>query len=273
MNKLVTILAAAGVVVLACIGLSALPVHADLAVTEVMPASSALAAVVAPTPEPAPEPVVVDDTAANARHEHLRSYVLDVMNGWTHAVSSMPVVDYGDVASDIAFAVIMEPAAVPDCERMQSADGIKRCLWGVPPFNSDHGKAVLLAALGYWEGARYAAYVDEGECNDDAWRATEEGQHLMHRGGDCDHKQAHSLWQIHPVTDTASSTYTLCNVAAVGGSRLGAARCALELARRSLKVNGSLYAYTGEFPFEHPASDKRLDFATRALDKHPFPSL
>jgi hypothetical protein len=230
-------------------------------------------AVVSPEPapaSPAPEPVVVSDTKDSARHEHLRAYTLDVMNGWSHAVPSMPVADYGDVASDLSMAVIMEPDDGQHCGLMPAADGFRRCLWGVPGWNSDHAKTVLLAALGYFEGARYAAYVDEYKCQDDAWRASPEGIALMHRGGDCDHKHAHSMFQIHPVEDKDSPLYALCNAAVVDSGRLPAARCALAIAGRSMKSTGDLSNYTGEFWGEHPKADLRLDFATRAVVKHPF---
>ena len=237
------------------------------------PAQAVAATPAIPAPGPAPiviEPVDEGAVKAIARHEHLRAYVLDVMNGWTHAVSSMPVADYDDVASDIATAVIAEPDDGQHCGLMPSVDGFRRCLWGVPSWDSDHAKATLLAALGYWEGARYAAYVDEYKCQDPVWRASPEGQKLMHLGGDCDHKLARSLFQIHPIEDKESPLYALCNAAAIESGRLPAARCALELAGRSMKSTGNLSNYTGEFWGEHPKADQRSDFAKTALSKHPF---
>jgi len=225
------------------------------------------AVVVEPLPAPPTAPNETEIATA-ARHDRLTTYVLSVMNGWTHAVSQMPVADYEAVASDIAQAVILEPEGPLTCDTFAAPDG-KRCLWG-PGWNTDHAKAVLLATLGYWEGARYAAYVDEGKCQDDAWRKTPEGVRLMHLGGDCDHKNAHSLWQIHPIIDRQAPLYALCNRDAVDGSRLGAARCALSIAASSIRSSGTLTSYTGEFWGEHPKADIRLDFAQRAIAKHPW---
>lgn len=225
----------------------------------------------APAEPPAPTVPSPDAMAAAARHDRLAAYTLDVMNGWTHAVSMMPVADYDAVASDIAQAVILEPEGPVACDHIKTApDGFKRCLWGVEGFNTDHAKAVLLAGLSYWEGARYAAYVDELRCQDDAWRVTPDGARLMRFGGDCDHKKAHSLFQIHPVEDHSSSLYALCSAEVIDGSRLGAARCALEIAGRSLKSTGTLSSYTGEFWGDHPKADVRLSFVRDALGKHPF---
>ena len=252
---------------------AAITVPAAISGATPQPAPAIVEAPTALAPEPSAVPVpapVEGDTRDNARREHLREYTLDVMNGWTHAVPSMPVADYGDVASDLAMAVIMEPDDGQHCKLMASADGFRRCAWNVPGWDSDHAKTTLLAALGYFEGARYAAYVDEGKCNDDAWRATPEGAHLMHMGGDCDHKHAHSLFQIHPVEDKDSPLYELCNATAVDSGRLPAARCALAIAGRSLKHTGDLSDYTGEFWGEHPKATQRLDFAAHALARRPF---
>ena len=220
-------------------------------------------------PLPAP-PTAPNETeiATAARHDRLTTYVLSVMNGWTHAVSQMPVADYEAVASDIAQAVILEPEGPLTCDTFAAPDG-KRCLWG-PGWNTDHAKAVLLAALGYWEGARYAAYVDEYRCNDLAWRADQANARILHLGGNCDNGHAHSLWQIHPIIDRQAPLYALCNRDAVDGSRLGAARCALSIAASSIRSSGTLTSYTGEFWGEHPKADIRLDFAQRAIAKRPW---
>lgn len=188
-------------------------------------------------------PALAPDTASRDR---MAAYTLDVMRSWTHAVDAMPVVDYEGVASDIAAAVLMDGAHVSARD------------------------AVMLAGLAYWEGARYAAYVDDGRCNDRAWRQTAEAVRLMRLGGNCDNGHAHSFWQIHPVMDSSSSIYEACNAEAVDGSRAGAARCALLLARSSMAARGDLSMYTGEFSFEHPKADLRLDFVNRASDRHPY---
>ena len=277
MRKLhLVVLAASALVGFGSLIVTTIPVHADPGMTSIT--TNAAPAVTSPLPEmPAPESPAPERSAspaldgkAEARHDRLAAYALEVMSGWAPAAASMPVARSEDVARDIAQAVLLEPEGPLPCDLMPSKDGFRRCLWGVEGWNSDHAKVVLLAALAYWEGARYAAYVDEGKCQDGAWRATPEGARLMRMGGDCDHRHAHSLWQIHPVEDRASPVYALCNKDAVDGSRVGAARCALELAGRSLKSVGTLANYTGEFWGEHPKADQRLTFAEKALGKHPF---
>jgi hypothetical protein len=166
----------------------------------------------------------------------------DVMGSWAHAVKDLPTADYHDVATDIASVV------------------------------DHHEDGVLLAALGYWEGARYAAYVDDGRCNDPAWRTSAEGRWFMVRWGDCDGGNAHSLWQIHPIIDPSSRLYASCSLQAISDRR-GAARCALEIARASMTASSNLCGYTGEFEeIGCPKAEQRLTFTLEALAKHPFAS-
>lgn len=234
MKHLIAVLIVATGAVIACLGLLALPVQADPP-----------APISTPPLPPAVEPLPTVDEPVQAptddRHEKLRTYTLDLMNGWTHAVPQLPTADYGDIASDIAFATLGDPRG-----------------------------AGLLAGLGYWEGARYAAYVDDLRCNDPEWRASPEGIRLMHIGGNCDNGHAYTIWQIHPLGDPSSPLYPLCNKERITGSRLDAAKCALALAKSSLAANGTLSGYTGEWGFEHPKADVRLEFVDHALAKHPF---
>jgi hypothetical protein len=173
--------------------------------------------------------------------------LVDVMSSWPHATAGVQAADYDAIAHDIAAAV----------DRYE--DG------------------VLLAGLAYWEGARFAAYVDDGRCNDPVWRKSPEGQATMLRWGDCDHMGAVSLWQIHPIVDPSSKLYSVCNrdvvdVTTSTGSRIGAARCALAIARSSMQSTGDLSGYTGEAPVEgaHPKADERLAFVRRTLAKFPW---
>jgi hypothetical protein len=236
MKKLALLFAVAGVACLGVLALRALPVRAAPQVlVETLPAPVVVPDVVLP---PAPA-VRVENHAAEEAHANIEAYTLEIMNSWTPASKSVPTVDYRDVANSIANVT----------ESPDDAD--------------------LLAAIGYWEGARYAAYVDDGSCNNPAWRKTPEGVRLMHIGGDCDHSHAHSLWQIHPVEDKDAPTYKFCSLAAIE-SREGAAKCALEIAHRSLNGTGTLAWYTGEWDGPHPKADERLEFAKRARAKHPF---
>ena len=92
----------------------------------------------------------------------------------------------------------------------------------------------------------------------------------MRIGGDCDHKHAHGLWQVHPIDDRSSAMFDLCNTSMVDRSRDDAARCALAIARISLRGYGNLSGYTGEWSFEHPKADERLNFAEKAWKERPY---
>ena len=185
-----------------------------------------------------PEPVAPVQEEPPAFDPATVDYLLTVMNDWPPAI--IPSVPYRDVAESIATVT------------------------------SDPGDAVLLASLGYFEGARYAQYVDDGSCNDAKWVKSPEGARLMH-WGPCDHGLAHSIWQIHPQDDRSSPTHGLCSTSAVS-TRVGAARCALDMAHRSIAATGNLSYYTGEWGELHPKADERLGFAKRALKKHPPPT-
>jgi len=226
----------------ACLVALSMPVQAspqDQAPTPPTATSVEVALPLAPTaPADSDTP---DPSGEDAAEKLLADYVgEEVMVSWTPAVSQVPTASILAVAGDIAAV------------------------------SANAHDAVLLAGLAYWEGARFAAYVDDGRCNDPEWRKSAEGVRLMHIGGNCDNGHAHSLWQIHPVEDQTSKMYALCNAEAVDGSRQGAARCALALANASLARRGDLADYTGEWDFEHPKADIRLDFVNRALAKHPF---
>jgi hypothetical protein len=188
-----------------------------------------------------PEPVAPAQEDAPAFNQATVDYLLGVMSDWPPALQTLPSVPYRDVAESIATVT------------------------------SDPSDAVLLAALGYFEGSRYAQYVDDGSCNDAKWVKSPEGARLTH-WGTCDHRVARSIWQIHPQDDRASLTHGLCSTEAIS-TRVGAARCALDIAHRSLAATGTLSYYTGEWDGPHPKADERLSFAKRALKKHPPPKV
>lgn len=169
----------------------------------------------------------------------------DVMERWTPAARKLQAADYHEVAIDLAHAVLARPSADP------WKDG------------------VLLAALGYFEGARYAKYVDDGSCNDPAWRKDPANAVMLRSWGDCDGGYAHSIFQIHPIVDPSSSLYGLCSLKAISDRR-GAAECALAIARRSVDSTGSLSGYTGEDSTYCPKAEQRMKFALDAIEKHPF---
>jgi hypothetical protein len=227
----------------------------------------------APPPPPVPPLEVWTPSPEVAR---LAAYLQGLMAAWPHAAPSVPVVDFCAFARDLATVVLREP---PAWERARLRD-------------PDHSKtAVLLLTLAYWEGSRFAAYVDEDLCSDDAWRKSGEGRRLMHLGGDCDGvwtaahgvkrvvASAHSSFQIHAGAlwpDGESTTRE--NL----GERQWAMHIALRIARASLKRHGSdegtaadrmgtLADYTGEWDQpHHPAADVRLAWAQKQWRKHPF---
>lgn len=202
---------------------------------------------------PADEPAV--DAPDDDAHVKLTGYITAVMESWPSGY--LPTVDELDLGHDIAAAALEKPSSDPSQD------------------------AVLLAALAYWEGARFASYVDDGSCNDPNWREAGivEGRHLvrgvvhefwtsqelMLAGGDCDHALARSLFQIHPIVDRASSVYDLCNRDALSDRRT-AASCALALAR----MDPSLCSYTGERGDYCPKAEERLAWARKAIAAWPY---
>ena len=217
------------------------------------------------TPSPSP---------AELKFQHLRDFTLDTMMGWPKGARDLPVADVTDIANDIAAAVSSEPTAVElttgkSCYTIRGSD---RCFWQ-PEWNTDGAKAVLMAALAYYEGSRFAGYVDTNLCTDKTWRKSENSKRTMHMGGDCDGGAAHSLWQIHPFQLPNSKHYPICAKDVVDGSRFNAARCALELARQSMVNRNNLSGYTGEDMYIHPKADDRLNWARDSLRKHPYHEL
>jgi hypothetical protein len=175
-----------------------------------------------------PSEVLKDHT-----EEVMTAYVLQVMQSW-HA-GPVPSTDYPSVARSIARAV------------EHPEDG------------------VLLASLGYIEGAGFAEYVDSGLCNKSDWRSSPEGKALMLRGGTCDGGRAHSLWQIH--TAEISADFEGAPLKTKTLDRDTYARLALWM----LRMDPSLCSYTGEaFLNSCPKAEKRLSFARKAIAKHPF---
>jgi hypothetical protein len=202
-----------------------------------------------------------DDSTAIA-FRHLHDHVLNVMTSWPKGSKKLATAPLEEIASDIAAAILIEPSTVEAStgKACSTVHGSDRCFWG-EGLNSDEAKGTLMAALGYWEGSRFAAYVDDGLCNNKAWRKTSEGVATMKLGGSCDGGYAHSIWQIHTIEGS------VCSRELVDGSRFGAARCALELARKSIVARGNLSWYTGESAYHHPKADERLEWARKAIKK------
>lgn len=164
----------------------------------------------------------------------LAAWLAAIMMKWTPA--AVPAVPAEDVAQDIAQAVVLEGSVAELGEKKTAG---------------------LLASLAYWEGARFARYVDDGSCN--AWQAgrlgllTQEAKKLL-AYGHCDHGRAFSLWQIWP-RDAEEKTALAV--------RSYAARRALERVKSSWATRGNLSAYAGEPRDRHPKADEREAFARR----------
>ena len=201
-----------------------------------------LPSVAVPGPIAPPTPTATDFA--------LRDYVLGAMNSWPHAVEEVPAVEYKKLAEDIATAAMMDaPAWSADVDR--------------------HRSGTLLAAIGYWEGARFAAYVDSGKCNDPEWRRTNKIVHY----GDCDHGKAVGLGQVWPTGENLEGTNIPETKENVLADRVFAFRVILEKARRSIRAGVGLCHYSGEDPASEdgcPKADARLHFAERYWTKHPF---
>ena len=165
----------------------------------------------------------------------LREVVLGTISKWAPSMSEVPHVPYGDLADDIS-GVVTEEGAIGG------------------PVDTLEKSAILLAGLGYFEGARFATYVDDGSCN--AWMSEAmkhpirrpdsktgivtlfpnygvlpAGARVLIRHGDCDAGRAHSLWQVWPKGEFTPERLAI---------RREAARAALIIARASYKLRGDL---------------------------------
>lgn len=161
----------------------------------------------------------------------------------TAILSQRPHTDPGlaqDVAEDVAAVVAEEePAFANDDDRSRTG--------------------VLMVSIARFE-SEYAKWVDDGRCNDAAWRQSADGKREM-RKGDCDHGHAYSLWQVHPYAGHDAADLT---------DRRKAISAALELARRSLRMGAGLCRYTGEPLDNCPKGTARLEAAKDWSRKHPF---
>jgi hypothetical protein len=122
--------------------------------------------------------------------------------------------------------------------------------------------ALLLVSLAHYEtGRSWAAWVDDGRCNDEQWRAA----HLRWLvGGDCDGKRAWGMWQVHaPGDDPAiGRTYVV--------DRKTGIRAALAIARSSLQMGIGLCAYSGEKYPSCRLARMRLETARNWVSRFPY---
>ena len=268
--------AAAALVVIVTVAAASPQEHT--AVTNMQPQT--LVAVVTPTEVPVqPEALPTEE---EAKVEQLANYLLDAMNA--SAPADEFSASYESVSHDIA-EVALDPTEPPiwkeDLTRARTA--------------------TMMLSIAFWE-SRFRSFVDEGKCNDPAWRASPEGQETMRKWGTCDQKLARSLWQIHAekgITvfhvnyDDESQEIQKrewCYSAECGdedggrvitpedmiSDRKNAARVALHMASRSIRNNARLCQFTGEGGLGDdgcPKGEIRYDWAEGPRGysrKHPF---
>ena len=213
--------------------------------------------------EPVDEPL--SDAPLDEDVEALGFDLAFAAKDWPEAVISHAALR--EVADNVAFAVLHSgdpaypglPVVIGECPiPMDRGD------WRMT--DDPEARGVLAMALAYFEGARFASYVDDESCNDRTWRTFSENRHLMHIGGHCDGGLAFSFWQVH--IDSGLLSYDPKMVTAEKmKDRTYAASVGLAMACRSLKASGSLVGYTGESRSWHPKADERLNFARRFISR------
>lgn len=206
-----------------------------------MPALSAPQAVTVPTSAALASPSTNDQAA-------LAAYVETAMRAWSKETDKSA--SYDDVARDIAEVSLSEDPAYDDDENRGRT-------------------AVLLTTLAYFEGARFARYVDDGSCNDKKWRKSKAGYDMVLARADCDAGWAVSLWQVHAATFYfGNGKYQSVSMDELK-DRETAIRVALRIVRKSLAEHAGLCEYSGEYG-PCPKANLRLHFAERYSAKHPF---
>jgi len=117
--------------------------------------------------------------------------------------------------------------------------------------------ALVVASVARFESS-FADWVDDGRCNDAAWRLV---SLEIHHGSTCDGGHAFSLWQIHPFAGPTGQ--------AMIGDRRVAIREAIARMRVSLDAGKGLCWYTGESG-DCPKAEVRLRTALVWEKGHPF---
>jgi hypothetical protein len=156
------------------------------------------------------------------------------------------------IAREVAWALLGSSSGCWSTVNAQEcADG----LGAVAPIwkddNDGRHTGRLAMCVAFYE-SRFRGYVDDGLCNDPAWRASPEGRRRMRLGGDCDGGRAHTVWQMHNFP--AEHPHA-------GGWYLDAPGMAIERMRYSIQNGMGLRGYTGETSPDAPKARQRLECA------------
>ena len=148
------------------------------------------------------------------------------------------------IAQDVATVVLTDERAFPDDE------------------NGSQTGLLLLAIAHHETGRSWASWIDDGSCNDSAWRAS---HWRWLKGGDCDGGNAWGMWQVHAPgdDDRVGHGYVL--------DRKVGIRAALVIARASLKSGARLCHYSGESYPNCRLADARLETAQSWIARFPYP--
>jgi len=189
----------------------------------------------------------------------LVSYITAALIAWTPATKERPA----DVVAQRVATVAEDIAAVVQDE---------------PPLWASRFKtALVLASIAHHE-SDLEDWVQDGRCNDAAWRL--DHLELVRRRGSCDGGHAYGLWQEH-VWPAAlllpNSGWRLLRAPEPGAitpedvladSRLSA-RVALHMVRQSVQTGQGLCGYTGETERPCPKGELRLHDAVQWYRTHP----
>lgn len=121
---------------------------------------------------------------------------------------------------------------------------------------------LLATSLAHYEtGRSWASWIDDGSCNEPAWRARHAD---LLRAGDCDGGHAWGMWQVHVPGDSVTLGKALV------ADRKAGIRAALAIATASLQAHVGLCQYSGEHYPHCRLAELRLWTARKWVSLFPF---